>query len=568
MLISEEYRELNRRLHSENPDFGTDTFGWSRWAFELAKENAYETVLDYGCGKGRLSAYFLDNGRPVSEYDPAIAGKDSEPAPADLVVCTDVLEHIEPVHLNAVFRDLRRVTKKRLFATIFCGPASKKLPDGRNAHLIQKPGAWWRSKLLDHFQILFWEERRHIVAAELVAKSWQGRAASRKRRDMTPMLAAYLDHMRGNINAASDQFAQVKTMRLFEGVGDEMADLQGACNSIEGLDDIDHALGELARLSLKATFIAVKPDELITKWDWQRALEKRFRIGLFEETPEGHLLYLGNPAINVGGVHAIGAVKTEDRWAQVESAMARVRTRIDLAPVHNRTALLACYGPSLASTMDILKREMSNPDVDIVSVSGAHDFLLSRDIWPRYHIECDPRPHKALNISSHHPAVQYLIASCVHPDFFDRIEGADIKLWHISSQDHVAKLIACGENHHHIISGGGSVGLRAIPLLYALGYRSISIFGMDCSYSETGEKWAGKHAGKKEDAVECRCGNRTFLTSPVLMTYATGFFETCQKAQDISIRLYGDGLLQAMVRYYQELGQNPAQIDAPNEENA
>lgn len=566
-MISQEYRELNRRLHEENPDFGTDTFGWSRWALELAKENAYESVLDYGCGKGRLAAYFREHERSVSEYDPAIAGKDGEPAPADLVVCTDVLEHIEPVHLNAVLRDLRRVTKKRLFVTIFCGPAGKTLADGRNAHLIQRPGIWWREKLLDHFQILFWEERKNVVAAELVAKSWEGRRKP-KRRHITPLLATYLDHMRSQINGASDAFAQVKNFRLFEGAGDEMADLQGACNSIEGLDDIDAALGDLARLSLKATFIAVRPDDKITAWDWQRALEKRFRIALFDTTTEGHLLYLGNPAINVGGVTAVGAVKPDDRWAQIEAAMARVSGRIDLATAHGRVAILACYGPSLASTIEILRRHAAAPDADIISVSGAHDFLIEHGIWPHYHIECDPRPHKALNIKQHNPATKYLIASCVHQDFFDKIEGADIRIWHISAQDHVQKLIDLGEDHHRIISGGGSVGLRAIPLLYAMGYRSISVFGMDCSYSEAGEKWAGKHAGKKEDAVDCRCGERVFWTSPVLMTYATGFFETVQKAQDVSIRLYGDGLLQAMVRYYQELGQPPEMIGQAVEENA
>lgn len=33
------------------------------------------------------------------------------------------------------------------------GPAGKVLPDGRNAHLIQEPIAWWRERLERHLAI-------------------------------------------------------------------------------------------------------------------------------------------------------------------------------------------------------------------------------------------------------------------------------------------------------------------------------------------------------------------------------------------------------------------------------
>jgi hypothetical protein len=37
------------------------------------------------------------------------------------------------------------------------GPAGKTLPDGRNAHLIQKPSSWWLPKLSAHFDVLHLE---------------------------------------------------------------------------------------------------------------------------------------------------------------------------------------------------------------------------------------------------------------------------------------------------------------------------------------------------------------------------------------------------------------------------
>ena len=45
----------------------------------------------------------------IKEYDPAIPGKDSLPEPADIVVCSDVLEHIEPNYLLNVLVDFNAI---------------------------------------------------------------------------------------------------------------------------------------------------------------------------------------------------------------------------------------------------------------------------------------------------------------------------------------------------------------------------------------------------------------------------------------------------------------------------
>ena len=55
--------------------------------------------------------------------------------------------------LDAVLEDLGRITKRVGFFTINTGPAFKTLPDGRNAHLIQKPTSWWLPRLCEHFEI-------------------------------------------------------------------------------------------------------------------------------------------------------------------------------------------------------------------------------------------------------------------------------------------------------------------------------------------------------------------------------------------------------------------------------
>jgi hypothetical protein len=87
------------------------------------------------------------------EYDPGIPGKDAAPRPADIVFCTDVLEHIEPDKLLHVLADLARVVKKMGYFTIHTGPAQKTLPDGRNTHLIQEKKQWWKNRLKVFFTV-------------------------------------------------------------------------------------------------------------------------------------------------------------------------------------------------------------------------------------------------------------------------------------------------------------------------------------------------------------------------------------------------------------------------------
>ena len=158
-LISKEYKELCTLYHQQEPKWGNlgdkeEKFEtsiktlkglWEQWGRGL--------ILDYGCGKGWLAKNFPYT--IMREYDPGIPGKDSLPEPADLVLCFDVLEHVEPEYLEAVLKDLQRVTQRRGLFTIACHPANARLPDGRNAHLIIESTDWWLRKLLDYFHIEF-----------------------------------------------------------------------------------------------------------------------------------------------------------------------------------------------------------------------------------------------------------------------------------------------------------------------------------------------------------------------------------------------------------------------------
>lgn len=154
MLISEDYRALNRELHESRPDYGTSGQKWAPTVERIMYENACVSALDYGCGK-RTLAKALGNPRWLEGYDPAIDGYDELPSQTvDMVICGDVLEHIEPEHIESVLDDLQRLTRKVAFLVIASRPAKKTLADGRNAHLIVKPPHWWLEKIMARFTLI------------------------------------------------------------------------------------------------------------------------------------------------------------------------------------------------------------------------------------------------------------------------------------------------------------------------------------------------------------------------------------------------------------------------------
>jgi hypothetical protein len=147
MLISPGYAELCHALH-QNPSYGSTGSHYADVVREKIKEIGTRDIIDYGCGKCALHDALAF---PIQNYDPSIPKHSARPVPADIVVCCEVMEHIEPEYLNAVLDDIRGLTKVLLLASVSTHPANTILADGRNAHLIQQPAEWWLPKFHARF---------------------------------------------------------------------------------------------------------------------------------------------------------------------------------------------------------------------------------------------------------------------------------------------------------------------------------------------------------------------------------------------------------------------------------
>lgn len=133
-------------LHDHSPGYGVGgAFGSKILEFEP------NSVLDYGCGKGGLVKYLLNKGVRAVGYDPYVFEWRDRPEKQDMLVSTDLLEHIPEDKLSEVFADMRSYQPRIMFHVISNRKATQILPDGTNAHKTIKDANWWWNQLNNEF---------------------------------------------------------------------------------------------------------------------------------------------------------------------------------------------------------------------------------------------------------------------------------------------------------------------------------------------------------------------------------------------------------------------------------
>ena len=152
-VISEDYRALNAQHHLEAQEWGLQSIKHWRTVKAFCEDAGIDAVLDYGCGKRALERALAPFGIRVTNYDPAFPELAAPPKPQALVVCTDVLEHVEPECLDSVLKDLRRCTKLMAYFVIATRASLRNMPDGTNPHRIVESKDWWLEKLDPYFKI-------------------------------------------------------------------------------------------------------------------------------------------------------------------------------------------------------------------------------------------------------------------------------------------------------------------------------------------------------------------------------------------------------------------------------
>lgn len=155
--MSYESLEEAKLYHIHNEKFwtGESLAEYKYQIWDIIKRNKITNILDYGCGKALFHKLLFNNpktpGAPmnisIAKYDPAYIPHSKRPeGKFELVICTDVLEHIQEDKIDEVLSDIFSFSDN-VFLTITCYDATQVLLNGKNAHYTVKDPSWWKEKL-------------------------------------------------------------------------------------------------------------------------------------------------------------------------------------------------------------------------------------------------------------------------------------------------------------------------------------------------------------------------------------------------------------------------------------
>ena len=142
MSLYDIYLEQAKQYHKNDKIWqGTTLTKYIPLINQIIKDKDIKTILDFGCGKAKHHPLEWN----ATKYDPALPEYQNKPTGKfDLVISTDVLEHIPVANLKPIIDELFEYSNKWLFVSVCCRKAKAILPNGYNAHATIESAKWWR----------------------------------------------------------------------------------------------------------------------------------------------------------------------------------------------------------------------------------------------------------------------------------------------------------------------------------------------------------------------------------------------------------------------------------------
>lgn len=156
-MISDAYLDVLKASRAENPYWGAGGARHAPRVIQLLEERgiSHGSILDYGSGVGTFRnavGQLCARRYEVCNYEPTLPQWSELPAgPFDAVVCTHVLEHVEPALLFGTLVEIRERARAIVYLEVPHREAKETLTDGRNAHLIIEPATYWIERLAEVF---------------------------------------------------------------------------------------------------------------------------------------------------------------------------------------------------------------------------------------------------------------------------------------------------------------------------------------------------------------------------------------------------------------------------------
>lgn len=221
---------------------------------------------------------------------------------------------------------------------------------------------------------------------------------------------------------------------------------------------------------------------------------------------------------------------------------------VQFEPHKGRCAIVG-GAPTIKDHIEELKT-FTGDDI-IISLNGAHDFLIKNGVIPNIHVLFEIDLEKAEDSCGGppHKDVRYYICSLCNQSIFDQLKDYKKVLWHcfdedLEYQESITKLFP-GEP---VIRSSHVTFFRALSIALTLGFQQFDIFSCDCSFEGENTHYDGYHSDGKEMKLTVAVGMvdkyRLFKTTPSLSHIANEFIRFCDAYQPaLDLKVHGDGLL-------------------------
>jgi len=194
----------------------------------------------------------------------------------------------------------------------------------------------------------------------------------------------------------------------------------------------------------------------------------------------------------------------------------------------------------------------------ILVLNGAYPFLVEKEITPEYFMMLDARKENKDFLRLAQKETRHFIAGQCDPGVFDSLEGFDTTLY-LTILPETDEIVEGIDKPKHKIAGTvGTVGIKALCLAHALGYKDLHLFGYDSSHN--GYHHAFPQAlNDDSDTIEVIIEDKTYITSPTMANQSVEFVRMASGMvrMGFSIELHCDGLLPDLTAYSNKLGAIP-----------
>lgn len=147
-----DYIKQYKLLYKRKKNYGKTSIKLYDMLKKIINDLNISSVLDYGCGKSKLLDLIKKNSKiKIFKYDPAIKKYSKlTKNKTDLVICTDVLQHVPLYDLDRVLKEIKSKGIYILFY-IKCTNHKTKLPNKTYANCTVYDKKWWLEKLSNYY---------------------------------------------------------------------------------------------------------------------------------------------------------------------------------------------------------------------------------------------------------------------------------------------------------------------------------------------------------------------------------------------------------------------------------